>query len=96
MKLTSKITDQESMSANKNAGKKRLSLGQDKHLDVSVLEAGSILFLSKNDPTPCNKINPFINIDIKTGTIVPNPKFNKLRKEIYAKFKGLKKYKGGS
>lgn len=72
-KITSKITEQESLPGATRGKSKRLSVGEDKHLDVSMLEAGSVLFLSKSNPTPTNHINPFVNIDLSTGTILPNP-----------------------
>lgn len=73
-KLTSKITEQESGPSGRK-GKGRRSGGDDKYLNTSMIEGGSILFLSKSNPTPTNRINPFVQVDIATGTIIPNPKF---------------------
>lgn len=87
-KLTSKLTEQEDLPRGGQGRKKRFVLGQDKHLDVSMIEAGSLLFLSKSNPTPTNKINPYINVDLKTGTVIPNPKFESLRRETDAKIRG--------
>lgn len=89
MKLTSKITEQESSPGATRGKSKRHVLGTDKHIDPSMVEAGSILFLPKSNPTPTNKINPFINIDLATGTILPNPKFDELRAQLSQQFKGL-------
>lgn len=87
-KITSKVTEQESMNIS-SGGKSRTSLGPDKHIHPSAIEAGNVLFLAKSDPTPCNKINPYIRLDLKTGTIVPNPKFEELRNELECKLKGV-------
>lgn len=78
-KITSKITEQESLPGATRGKSKRLTVGEDKHVDISMVEAGSILFLSKSNPTPTNRVNPFIHIDLATGTIMPNPKFAEVR-----------------
>lgn len=72
-KITSKITEQESLPGATRGKAKRTVVGEDKHLDVSMIEAGSILYLSKSNPSPTNRLNPFAHIDIQTGTIIRNP-----------------------
>jgi len=42
----------------------------------SMTTVGSILGLSKKNPTPLIRANPYVNIDFKTGTILPHPEFN--------------------
>ena len=74
-KITSKITEQESLPGATRGKSKRLVVGEDKHIDISMVFAGSALFLSKSNPTPTNRVNPFINIDLSTGTILPQEKF---------------------
>jgi hypothetical protein len=78
-KITSKITEQESLPGGARGKSKRLVVGDGQHVDVSMVEAGSVLYLAKSNPTPTNRINPFVNIDLATGTIVPNPKFTEVR-----------------
>lgn len=78
-KITSKLTEQESLPGATRGKSKRLVVGEDKHVDISMVEAGSVLFLSKSNPTPTNRVNPFIHIDLATGTILPNPKFQDVR-----------------
>lgn len=78
-KLTSKITEQESRPGGTKGKSKRTVVGEDQHIDISMVEAGSILFLSKSNPTPTNHINPFVNLDLVTGTVMPNPKFEAIR-----------------
>jgi hypothetical protein len=87
-KITSKITEQENLPGAARGIAKRSVVGPDKHLDVSMVEAGSVLFLSKSNPTPTTKINPFIHIDLESGTIIPNPKFNAIRQITQNKLKG--------
>lgn len=87
-KLTSKITEQESLPGATRGKSRRHVLGVDKHVDVSMTECGSILFLPKSNPTPANKINPFIVIDIATGTVLPNPKFKETREKVVNQIKG--------
>lgn len=89
-KVTSKITEQENLPGGARGKSKRTVVGPDKHLDISMVEAGSVLFLSKANPTPSTKINPFIHLDLKSGTIIPNPKFNELRELTQRQLKGKK------
>lgn len=70
-KITSKVSEQEKASGGKGG---RRGTSDADHLDVSMLEGGSILFLPKADPTPVANINPYVNIDRRTGSIIPNPK----------------------
>lgn len=86
-KITAKITEQENMPGATRGKSKRLVVGEDKHVDISMVEAGSILFLSKSNPTPTNHVNPFINLDLATGTILPNPKFDEIRAKTQNLFK---------
>lgn len=88
-KITSKITEQESLPGATRGKGKRLSVGVDKHLDISMVEAGSVLFLSKSNPSPTNRINPFVELDITTGTILPNGKFTELRNRTQSALKGM-------
>lgn len=87
-KITSKITEQEALPGATRGRSKRLVVGEDKHIDISMVEAGSVLYLSKSNPTPTNRVNPFIILDIATGTILPNPKFKELRDRTQAILKG--------
>lgn len=87
-KVTSKITEQESSSGASRGKSKRLVVGEDKHIDISMVEAGSVLYLSKSNPSPTNRINPYVNIDIQTGTILPNPKFKEIRERTENLLKG--------
>ena len=90
-KITSKLSEQESMPGAKRGKSRRVVVGEDKHLDISMVEAGSVLFLSKANPTPTNHVNPYINLDLNTGTIIPNPKFKELREKTALMLKGRNK-----
>lgn len=71
-KLTSRLAEQQSRAdGQRDSG--HTSLSEDDHLNVSMIEAGSIGYLSKSNPRPQARINPFVNIDMATGTIIPNP-----------------------
>lgn len=84
-KITSKITEQESLPGATRGRSRRLVVGEEQHIDISMVEAGSVLFLSKSNPTPTQRVNPFVVLDLATGTIVPNPKFEELRNATQAK-----------
>lgn len=71
-KLTSRLVEQQARSGGaRDTGRKTLT--DDDHLDASQIEGGSILYLSKNNPYPAARINPFVTIDKGTNTIVKNP-----------------------
>lgn len=70
-RITSKVSEQEKASGAKGG---RRGTSDADHLDASMIEGGSLLFLPKSDPTPVANINPYVNIDRRTGSIIPNPK----------------------
>jgi hypothetical protein len=88
-KMTSRIQEQESMPRSTRSKNKKSTLGQDKYFEISMSEAGSMLFLSKSNPTPTNRLNCFCMIDAATATIIPNPKFEELRKKTDALLRGM-------
>lgn len=75
-KITSKISEQENASMSKGS---RRGMTDADHLDASMIEGGSILYLPKgNNPTPVVNINPYLNIHLRTGSIIPNPELKDL------------------
>lgn len=70
-RITSKVSEQEKVSGGKGGSRRGMSDAD--HLDISMLEGGSLLFLPKSNPTPVANINPYANIDPRTGSIIPNP-----------------------
>ena len=87
-KITSKITEQESLPGATRGKSHRKVVGEHEHVDISMSEAGSLLFLSKSNPTPTQRVNPFVMLDLSTGTIVPNPKFKEIRERTQNLFVG--------
>lgn len=81
-KFTARIAEQNGQQTGKRGKATRTVVSEMHYLDVSMLEAGNLLFLSKNNPSPASHINPYVCLDLATGTIVPNPKFDKLREEF--------------
>ena len=81
-RITSKVSEQEKNSGGK--GSRRGTSDAD-HLDISMLEGGSLLFLPKGNPTPTAHFNPYANISRKTGSIIPNPDLVALLEETRAK-----------
>lgn len=75
-RITAKVSEQERAAASKSGGGR--GTGEMDHLDASMIEGGSILFLPKSDPTPIANFNPYVNIDISTGSIIPNPELKDL------------------
>lgn len=82
-RITSKVSEQEKVASGKGGGRRGTSDAD--HLDVSMIEGGSILFLPKSNPTPVANINPYANIDRKTGSIIPNPELIDLLAETKVK-----------
>jgi hypothetical protein len=77
-KITSRLASQENWQGQGGGRRRRLVIGPDQHLNVSQIEVGSVLFLSKANPSPTTRINPFVHVDLATGTIVRNPDMVKL------------------
>lgn len=80
-KVTSIVAQQENRAGGGRGGERRTSAGPEHRLDLSMVFAGSILNLPKSDPTPVVRVNPFINMDLKTGTVLANEKFADLIKK---------------
>ena len=91
-KITSKITEQGSKPKSPK-GEGRSSIGPDKHLNVSQAEAGSILFLSKKNPTPTTHINPYVHLDPVTSTIIHNPSLVEVGRITQAMLKDVNRVK---
>jgi len=87
-KITSKMTEQEGLPGASRGKSKRVTVDESKYIDVSKAEAGSLLFISKSNPAPTSRINPYIHIDLTTGTILSNPEFDEIRNETTALLKG--------
>jgi len=52
-----------------------------KKIVASMATIGSILGLSKKDPNPLVRLNPYVNVDYKTGTVLPHPEYNPIIEE---------------
>ena len=81
-KITSVVAQQQSNSGATRGRRARTVVDSSKRADASMLEVGSILFLSKSDPSPARRMNMFANIDLATGTILPKDQFAELRREV--------------
>lgn len=86
-KITSIIAQQETQSGSRES-ERRMVPGPKHYLDLSMLTAGSVLNLPKANPTPLVRVNPWITLDPKTNTVLPNPKFEDLfeRNKAYFRF----------
>lgn len=73
-KNTSMVVQQESDFINVNNPDTNTS--ERKKIVASMVTVGSILGLSKKNPTPLIRANPYVNIDYATGTILPHPEYN--------------------
>lgn len=73
-KNTSMVVQQESDFININ--NPDVNTSERKKIVASMATVGSILGLSKKNPTPLIRANPYVNIDFKTGTILPHPLYN--------------------
>lgn len=73
-KNTSMVVQQESDFI--NIKKPDVNTSERKKIMASMATVGTILGLSKKNPTPLIRANPYVNIDFPTGTILPHPQFN--------------------
>lgn len=88
-KITSLVSMQQSISGATRGKRTRLVVDSSKRIHPSMVEAGSLLFLSKSNPTPAVKANMYINLDLASGTILPKEKFEELRKKTDLLLKGV-------
>ena len=86
-KITAIVAQQENKAGGGRSTDKRIVPGPELWLDLSMVMAGSVLNLPKSNPTPVVRINPYIALDEKTGTIVVNEKFKDLLEENKRLFK---------
>lgn len=73
-KNTSMVSRQESDSI--NIKKNDTNTSERNKMVASVATIGSILMLSKKNPTPLIRVNPYVNMDYATGTVLPHPVYN--------------------
>lgn len=73
-KNTSMVVEQESDPINITTNSN--SVSERKKITASMITIGSILGLPKKNPTPLIRLNPYVTIDSKSGTILPHPVHN--------------------
>lgn len=88
-KITSVIAQQQSTSGATRGRRTRTVVDATKRIHTSMVEAGSLLFLSKSNPTPAVRANMYLNMDLRTGTIIPKEKFAKQREQTELMLKGI-------
>lgn len=88
LKITSVLAQQKSTTGAKRGKKTRTTVNETKRIHSSMVEGGSVLFLPKKTPTPAARINPFVHVDLTTGTIIPNPQFTELLEKTEEQLKG--------
>lgn len=76
--ITSVIAEQENRAGAGRGNTDRVVVGDQHRLDLSMVTTGSLLNLPKSNPTPVARINPWVTLDERTGTVIPNPKFEAL------------------
>ncbi|QXN70464.1 putative RNA polymerase beta subunit [Bacillus phage vB_BspM_AgentSmith] len=75
-KRTSIVSEQESDFV--NVGVKETNTSERKKIVASMATIGSILGLSKKNPTPLIHLNPYCNIDYNSGTVLPHPQYDNI------------------
>lgn len=70
-KNTSMVVQQESDFV--NIKKPEANTSERKKIVASMATVGSILGLSKRNPTPLIRVNPYVRVDPKTGTVLAHP-----------------------
>jgi len=87
-KITSVVALQQVISGANRGRKTRMVVDSSKRAHPSMLEVGSILFLSKSNPTPAVRANMYMHFDPMTGTILPKPHFAELQEKLSKMLKG--------
>jgi len=75
-KNTAMVVEQESDYINVNRTEGGSGIEIKKKILGSMSTVGSILGLSKKKPTPIIRLNPYVNIDYSSGTILKNERYN--------------------
>lgn len=78
-KNTAMVVQQESDFVNINSPE--TTNANKKKIVASMATIGSIVGLSKNNPTPVIRLNPYVNIDPVNGTVLPHPTLDGLVRE---------------
>lgn len=87
-KITSILGIQQSTAGATRGKSTRTVVDSTKRLHVSSIEAGSILYLSKSNPTPNSKANPFMEVDLTTSKIVAKEEYKELLSHTEKLLKG--------
>jgi hypothetical protein len=83
--ITSKISEQKATPEGAKSKNKHEIINETKHFDISMLEAGNLLYLFKNNPTPIARINPFTTLHESQNSITIVPSGN--HKEVLERTK---------
>lgn len=78
-KNTAMVVQQESDFVNINNAD--VNTSEKKKIVASMATVGSILGLNKKNPVPVVRLNPYVNIDMATGSVLPHPVFNNIIEE---------------
>lgn len=78
-KNTAMVFQQESNFINVKSGE--VNTSERKKIVATMATVGSILGLSKNNPTPVIRLNPYVNVDPVSGTVLPHPFYNNIIEE---------------
>lgn len=78
-KNTAMVVQQESDFVNINNAD--VNTSEKKKIVASMATIGSILGLSKKNPVPVVRLNPYVNIDPTTGSVLPHPLYNDIIEE---------------
>ncbi|EKD89685.1 MAG: hypothetical protein ACD_33C00007G0003, partial [uncultured bacterium] len=73
-KNTAMVVEQESEPINIKSTE--VASSERKKINASMVTIGNILGLPKKNPTPIVRLNPYVNIDEATGTVIPHPIHN--------------------
>lgn len=84
LKITSRLARQRTVADPKAAAQSR-GLDETGYLTTPQIMVGSILFLSKSDAVPLSHINPYVHVDIPTGTVLENQKLKSMMDELAKK-----------
>lgn len=76
--ITAVVAEQEGRSGAVRGKSSRVIVGPQHRIDLSMVTVGSVLNLPKANPTPVARINPWVTIDEKSGTVLPNPDYEEL------------------
>lgn len=89
IKIASAAVPQHNLTTATRGKKTRITIDSTKRINMSLVIGGSVLYLSKSNPSPAVHLNLFAEVDLKTARIIEPEKFKQICLDTDNRLKGL-------